>query len=300
MLPFTLRQLEYIVAVADTGHFGRAAARCGVSQPSLSAQVALVEESIAFTIFERNRSGTLVHRQAEAFVGAARNLVGRAVDLAQLAAGHDPLAGELRLGVIPTIAPYALPLLSPMFAEAFPKLRIIWTEERTPTLVTLIEQGSLDGGLLAIEAELGSLDALVIGVDPFLLAVPKGHPLADRETIDSVAVLEDLPVLVLDDGHCLRDQTLAACGRRAPEGQAATYRSTSLATLIELVAQDAGVTLLPRLALRHGPAHPRTKAIPFAGEAPSRTLGFVTRSASPTLGTLRALVPITRRALLDV
>ncbi len=297
MLPFTLRQLEYIVAVADHGHFGRAAAACGVSQPSLSTQLAQVEEAVGLQLFERGRGGARATRRGEPFIAAARALLGRAADLVSLARASDPFTGELRLGAIPTIAPFALPQLSEAIRAAYPELRVVWTEDRTPDLVALTDAGLLDGALLALEADLDSLDALPIGDDPFVLAVDHGHALAGEVTIPGPEALADLPVLVLDDGHCLRDQTLAACGRAAPDNAAARYRATSLTTLIELVAAGLGVTLLPSLALSPDGTHPRLATVPFSARIPGRTLCFVTRPGSPVLGVLRALVPIARDAL---
>jgi LysR family hydrogen peroxide-inducible transcriptional activator len=297
VLPFTLRQLEYIVAVADHGHFGRAAAACGVSQPSLSTQLAQVEEAIGLQLFERGRSGAKATRRGEPFIAAARALLGRASDLVSLARASDPFSGELRLGAIPTIAPFALPALSEAVKRAYPSLRIVWTEDQTPDLVALTDAGLLDGALLAVEAELGGLDVLPIGDDPFVLAVQREHPLARGRSIPGPEALADLPLLVLDDGHCLRDQTLAACGRAAPDSAAARYRATSLTTLIELVAAGLGVTLLPSLALAPDGSHPRLATVPFSERIPGRTLGFATRPGSPVLGVLRALIPIARAAL---
>ena len=297
MHPFTLRQLEYIVAVADTGNFGRAATQCAVSQPSLSAQIAQVEDLLGLKLFERGRHGARVDRRAEAFIAAARILLGRADDLVRLAAGVDPFAGDLRLGVIPTIAPFALPAVSAALAEKWPKLRPIWTEERTPRLVAMVESGQLDAALLAVEADLGTLDTIALAKDPFLLAVAKDHPLAKKKSIPGVEALAGLPLLVLEDGHCLRDQTLAACGRAAPDEATAAFRATSLATLVELVVGGVGATLLPALALRDAGRHPRLATVPFAAHAPARTLGLAVRPGAPIGETLKTLAPTFRDAL---
>ncbi len=286
MLPFTLRQLEYLVAVADEAHFGRAAERCGVSQPSLSAQVTLVESLLGRTLFERTRRGTRVARTAEPFIDAARRLLREAEGVARLGRGQGAFEGEVRLGVIPTVAPWVLPLVSSPVRARWPALSLVWTEDQTARLVGRVEDGSLDGAFLALEADLGELVATAALREPFVVAVGTGHPLAADVAVADVASLGDDALLVLAEGHCLGDQVLAACGR---PGRRDAWRATSLTTLLELVAAGHGVTLLPALASTSASRHPGLRVLPFGQTPPSRTLGFVCREGSPFVETLAGL-----------
>src|ERR1051325_5926629 len=176
---FTLRQLQYVVAVADTMSFRRAAERCSVSQPSLSAQVAEMEAAIAVRLFERDRRGVLVTAAGQELITRARRVLVEADDLKESANRFvDPLAGTLRIGVIPTIAPYLLPTIVPALRKTYPNLTLIWIEDKTDALVRSINHGQLDSALLALEANIGDLEHVAISVDPFVLATPKDHPLS--------------------------------------------------------------------------------------------------------------------------
>ncbi len=286
MLPFSLRQLTYVVAVADAGHFGRAAEHCGVSQPSLSAQVALVEDLLGRAIFERTRRGTRVVRTAEPFVAAARRLLADAEGLARLGRGQDPFTGEVRLGVIPTVAPWVLPAVSTPMRARWPALSPIWREDQTAHLVAQVDSGALDGAFLALEAGLADLEVTPVLREPFVVAVGTSHPLATAHAVPDVATLGDEALLVLAEGHCLGDQVLAACGR---PGARDAWRATSLVTLLELVAAGHGVTLLPALAAPAAARHPGLRVLPLADASPGRTLGFVTRLGSPFRATVAGL-----------
>src|SRR5882724_6047521 len=214
-LLFTLRQLQYAVAVADTLGFRRAAEACGVSQPSLSAQLGALEDALGARLFERDRRRVLLTAAGEALVARARRVLTDAEDLA--AAGRrlvDPLAGTLRIGVIPTISSYLLPDVVRALRREHARLSVRWTEDKTSALVRALDEGALD---VALVADLGSLAREPLGHDPFVLAAPRGHALARRVAPVTAEELVGAPLLLLDDGHCLRDQALAVCGGARPE-----------------------------------------------------------------------------------
>src|SRR5215475_9590457 len=203
---FTLRQLQYVVAVAELMSFRRAAERCNVSQPSLSAQVAEMESALGGPLFERDRRGVLVTPAGHELITRARRILVEADDLAEAANRFvDPLAGTLRIGVIPTIAPYLLPHIVPALRKAYTQLTFVWTEDKTNTLVRSINHGQLDSALLALEANLGDLEHVPIAADPFFLATPKDHPLSRPSSPVDRKRLRGERILLLDDGHCFRD-----------------------------------------------------------------------------------------------
>jgi LysR family hydrogen peroxide-inducible transcriptional activator len=286
--PATLRQLQYVVAVADTRSFRQAAALCAVSQPSLSAQIAQLEHTLGVTIFERTKRRVLVTRAGEDLLERARAVLREADDLTDAAARlADPFAGALRIGVIPTISPYLVPEIAPVLRSRHARLRILWREEKTPVLVERLHAGDLDGALVALEAELGEVAHETIGRDPFVLAVPLGHPLGVRTTPVPARDLAGASVLLLDDGHCFREQALAWCDRA--HATELDYRATSLPTLAQMVADGAGVTLLPALAV---PTETRRSALrirPFAAPVPGRTIALVWRRRTPLAPALRAV-----------
>jgi LysR family hydrogen peroxide-inducible transcriptional activator len=205
----------------------------------------------------------------------------------------DPLAGTLRIGVIPTISTYLLPDLVPALRREHPTLTVRWTEDKTPTLVGALADGTLDAALLALEAELGDLTREPIGRDPFLLAAPRGHALARRSSPVTADELAGARVLLLDDGHCLRDQALAVCGGAGTEELG--FRATSLSTLAQMVATGAGVTLLPALAVETESRRAPLVVRPLA-EPAFRTVGLVWRPTSPLAPALRALAATMRAA----
>jgi LysR family hydrogen peroxide-inducible transcriptional activator len=291
--PFTLRQLQYVLAVADLLSFRRAAEACHVSQPSLSAQIAQVEEALGVVLFERDRRRVLLTPAGALLVERMRRLVvdGHALTEAARRAG-DPLAATLRLGVIPTIAPYLLPAVSEPLRARFPALTALWTEEKTPVLVDRLANGTLDAAVVALEAELGDVEHAVIGVDPFVLATGVDHPLAACAGPASIEDLQPHPVLLLDEGHCLRSQALSFCARSDVEELA--FRATSLGTLVQMVAGGAGITLLPRLAVAAEASRARIVVRELADPAPYRTLVLVWRARSPLAPALTTLAEALR------
>ncbi|HSZ80729.1 MAG TPA: LysR substrate-binding domain-containing protein [Polyangia bacterium] len=293
--PFSLRQLQYAVAIADTLSFRRAAERCRVSQPSLSAQVGELEGALGVRLFERDRRRVLVTTAGHELVARARVVLREAEDLVEQARrAGDPLVGTLRLGVIPTISPYLLPRLTTAFRAGFPRLTALWTEDRTETLVRSLDAGALDAALLALEADIGDLEHESVGVDPFVLATPLKHALGARTTPVRAAELRDADVLLLDDGHCFRDQALSFCA--TAKAHELEFRATSLSTLAQMVAGGAGVTLLPSLAVPTEAKRAALRVRAFAAPAPKRTIAFVWRRRSPLGPALRALAATARKA----
>lgn len=291
---FTLRQLQYAIAVAETLSFRKAAERCHVSQPSLSAQIGELETAIGVALFERDRRHVLVTRAGQELIDRARRAVIEADDLAEAARRfRDPLAGLLTIGVIPTISPYLLPRLTPRFRAEYRNLQVHWIEDKTDVLVRSLSAGTIDAALLAQEAELGDVEQEVIARDPFVLVAPRDHPLADRATA-SAAALRDQPVLLLDEGHCFRAQALAVCA--TANARELEFRATSLPTLVQMVAGGAGVTLLPQLAVRTEVRRGRLRVRPFAKPAPYRTIVLIWRKRSPLGAALHRIAATIRSA----
>jgi LysR family hydrogen peroxide-inducible transcriptional activator len=284
-LPLTLRQLQYAVAIAETQSFSRAAERCAVSQPSLSAQIGELESSLGVRLFERGRRGVLV-------TAAGRELLARAsrvlIDVDDLvgAAAHllDPLVGTLRIGVIPTIGPYLLPDVTAPLKRAYPRLMIYWVEDKTDALVAALGRGELDAALLALEADLGGLEHALVAKDRFVLAMPQNHPLSRRTTRVSSDELRGQRVLLLDDGHCLRDQALSVCSSAAAEELG--FRATSLPTLVQMVRSGIGVTLLPELSLPIEVKRGELSIRRFKNPEPARTIVLAWRQRSPLANAL--------------
>lgn len=274
--PVTLRQLQYLVAVADRRSFRGAAEACHVAQPSLSAQVAQAEAALGVRAFERDRRRVVLTSAGAALVEQARALLVGADELVGVArALADPYAGTLRVGVIPTVGPYLLPEVAPALRGRFPRLRVLWSEDKTEALVARLQRAELDAVLLALDAKIGALPHVVLGRDPFLFAASPAHPLARHRRPLRPEELEGERVLLLDEGHCLRDQALALCARAG--AAESDYRATSLTTLVQMVASGDGVTLLPSLAAALENRRDSLRLRRFAPQAPGRTLVFAWR-----------------------
>ncbi|MEA2701201.1 MAG: LysR family transcriptional regulator, hydrogen peroxide-inducible s activator [Myxococcales bacterium] len=286
--PFSTRQLQYAVAVADARSFRRAAGLCGVSQPSLSAQLGLLEDALGVRLFERDRRRVLMTAAGAELVARARRVLVETDDLVNAARQlGDPLAGVLRLGVIPTISPYLLPEIVPALRREHPRLTVRWVEDKTETLVRALNAGELDAALLALEADLGDLQSDVIGRDPFVLAAPRRHPLARTRGPAKLADLRGAAVLLLDDGHCLRNQALALC--TSARSEELGFRATSLPTLAQMVSAGAGVTLLPRMAVATESRRSTMVIRPLSDASAYRTIALVWRPTSPLGPALRKL-----------
>ncbi len=291
----SLRQLQYAVAVGEEGGFRRAAERCHVSQPALSAQVAELEGALGVRLFERDRRRVLVTRAGEELLARARRVLAEAADLATAARrAADPLAGTVKVGVIPTVSPYLLPEMAPLLRNRAPRLVPHWSEERTATLLADLRAGRLDAALLAIVPGMDDLDREPVAEDPFVLAGPPGHPLLRPRHPAAARELRGEDVLLLEDGHCFRDQALQFCSSaRAREGE---FRATSLSTLAQMAAGGAGVTLLPSLALAVENRRGELAVRRFADPVPGRTLALAWRRQSPLAPALREIAAAARRA----
>jgi len=293
--PFSLRQLQYLVAVSESLSFRKAAEACRVSQPSLSAQLAQLEEALGVRVFERDRRRVIPTAAGKELIERARGLLLEADDLlgaAQLAG--DPLTGTLRIGVIPTIAPYLLPSATPALRSAYPQLTALWVEDKTENLVRSLDAGTLDAALLALVPEIGDVESEVVADDPFVLATRPDDPLGKKSGPAKASELRDASVLLLDDGHCFRDQALAFCSSaRAHELE---FRATSLPTLAQMVAGGAGVTILPELAVPTEAQRAGLRIRAFATPVPHRTLALVWRRRSPLAPALRKLASTIRKA----
>lgn len=275
-----LRDLRYLVALADERHFGKAAERCFVSQPTLSAQVRKLEDYLGVALLERQPRRLSLTPAGEKIVERARRLLQEAdaiVDLAR--ADRDPLAGTLKLALIPTVGPYLLPQVARRLKRALPRLRLLLYEYQTAPLLDRLRTGEIDMGILALPIALDGLEAAPLYDEPFTLAVPALHALAARERV-RVEDLEGETLLLLEDGHCLRDQALEVCSRVGTHEEQ-DYRATSLETLRQMVAAGHGVTLLPELAADAPVGSARGLRIkPFVRPAPARTIGAVWRKSS--------------------
>lgn len=291
----TLRQLQYAVAVAESLSFRKAAERCHVSQPPLSAQLAQMEQALGIRLFERDRRRVLVTPKGREVIERARRVLREIDDIVELGRGAaDPLAGSLQIGVIPTISPYLLPRLTPALRRAFPQLTIFWREDKSPVLARKLEDGVLDAALLALEADIGDVEHAVIGSDPFVLATPARHPLGAKQAPVELSELKEATVLLLDDGHCFRDQALAVCAHA--KAHELEFRATSLSTLAQMVAGGAGVTLLPELAVATESRLAKLSLRALTQPAPKRTIALVWRPRSPMGPSLRRLAATARDA----
>jgi LysR family hydrogen peroxide-inducible transcriptional activator len=283
---FSLRQLQYAVAVAESMSFRKAAERCHVSQPSLSAQLAQLEDALGVRLFERDRRRVLLTAAGKELVERARRVLIDVDDLVSSARHQsDPLVGQLNIGVIPTISPYLLPEVAPAIRAEFPRLTVLWTEDKTDVLVRSLDTGLLDAALLALEADIGDVEREVIARDEFVLAAPPGHRLAARKSPVALSELRGESLLLLDDGHCLREQALAFCS--SARVRELEFRATSLSTLVQMVAADAGITLLPRLAVATEARRAGLRLRPFASPVPHRTIALVWRRQAARVEALR-------------
>lgn len=285
------QQLRYLLALAELGHFGWAANACDVSQSTLSAGILALERQLDAAILDRGASKHVVFTAlGEQIVARARKALAALEAVAEAAsAAREPLSGPLRLGVIPTVGPFLLPRLMPVLRGAFPNLRLFVREDVTKALVDRLAANRLDLLLVALPCECGGAETLTLWRDEFVVALPKGHRLAARARVP-VAALAGERMLLLEDGHCLRDQALGVCGVAAEQEG---FAATSLHTLVQMVAGGLGVTLLPRLAVDAGvTAGADVELRPLSGGSAWRTLGLAWRPRSPRAGEYRTLAPL--------
>ncbi|MGA2343180.1 MAG: LysR substrate-binding domain-containing protein [Steroidobacteraceae bacterium] len=276
-----LKDLKYLVALADTGHFGRAAERTFVSQPTLSAQLKKLEEYLGVKLVERHPKNVQLTDVGREIVARARLMLREGEEIVALARHNaDPLAGKLKVALIPTIGPYLLPRVMQKIRKALPDLRLMLYEHQTEELLRRLKDGEFDLGIIALPAaEQEGLESRELYQEAFTVALPNGHALAQRSTI-KVADLKGQTLLLLDDGHCLRDQALEVCSR-VDVREAEDFRATSLETLRHMVVAGLGVTLMPELAVESPFGSQRGLTIrQFVKPAPARTVGAVWRKSS--------------------
>ena len=275
-----LRDLHYLVALADHAHFGRAATACFVSQPTLSTQIRKLEEELGVPLFERAPRKVMLTPAGRDIAERARRVIGEVEQMKEVARrSQDPEAGTVRLGMFPTLGPYLLPHVVPGIRARFPKLELLLVEEKSDVLLARLREGKLDAGLLALPLHDDQLHVEFLFEEPFLLAVPETHPLAKRDSL-ALKELADQRLLLLEDGHCLRDQALDVC-HMAGAGEMSGFQATSLETLRQMVAANVGVTLLPMLAIKPPVARSRNiHLLGFRDSRPSRQIAMVWRKSS--------------------
>lgn len=287
----TLQELRYLVALADKGHFARAAEACNVGQPTLSMQMKKLEDYLCVTLFERNKHRLQPTQIGDQVIERARAILSLVDEIRELASGtHDPMTGALRLGVIPTLGPYLIPHLLPAIHSDLHNLHLYLREDLTSNLLDRLRQGSLDALLLALPVRGDDIEVMELFREAFVVALPKGHGLAAQRQI-SQAALQGENMLLLEEGHCLRDQALAICGAAASD-QREELKATSLETLRQMVAAGVGCTLLPGLAALPGVGSINGGMVEirsFEPPEPVRTIGLVWRHGYPREATIRSL-----------
>jgi LysR family hydrogen peroxide-inducible transcriptional activator len=292
MSDIKLKDLRYLVAVADTGHFGQAAERCFISQPTLSAQLKKLEEYLGVQLIERQSRGATLTQAGAQIVARARLILSASDEVVTIAQTYrDPLSGRLRVAMIPTVGPYVLPQVAPAVHKQMPRLDLLLFEYQTAAILEKLQAGDIDVGVLALPVDHEGLATRRLYDEDFNVALPANHRLAKQATI-RLADLENESLLLLDEGHCLRDQALEVCGRISIH-ERQDFRATSLETLRQMVAAGAGVTLMPELASRGAYGNARGVAIrPLVRPTPHRQIGAVWRKSSARLAAIQAFCDI--------
>lgn len=293
-----LRDLRYLVAVAEHRHFGRAAEACFVSQPTLSTQIKKLEDELGVVLIERTNRQVMLTPVGERIVAQAQRVLREVNQMVHIAQAYqDPFGGEFRLGIIPTVAPYLLPkILGPMH-KAFPKLNTQLTEGQTVTITRMLRDGELDAVILALPLEEDNVEQVKLYTEPFYFAASRQHPKAGLKSV-RLADLEHEQVLLLEDGHCLRDQALAICAT-AHAVENTNFRATSIETLRQMVAANVGITLMPELAIaqKTGPV----RYLPFEGpRPPHRDIGLCWRTSSTREELLKELATLLAGTMQEV
>ncbi|AWV08089.1 DNA-binding transcriptional regulator OxyR [Marilutibacter maris] len=284
-----LRDLKYLVALAEHKHFGRAAAASFVSQPTLSTQIKKLEDELGVALVERAPRRVMLTPIGLEIAERARKVIAEVEQMSEIARrSQDPEAGSVRLGMFPTLGPYLLPHVVPHLRERFPRLELLLVEEKTDQILARLRDGRLDAGLLALPIHDEQLHVEPLFDEPFLLAVPRQHPMATRSRL-ALHDLDELHLLLLEEGHCLRDQALDVC-RMAGADERDGFRATSLETLRQMVASGVGITLLPVLAVQPPvPPSPDIRLLRFDSDPPHRRIAMVWRKSSAMGGFLGKL-----------
>lgn len=280
-----LKDLQYFVSVAEQKHFGKAAEYCHVSQPTLSMQLKKLEHEIDTLLFEREHKQVMLTAAGEALLPQAKSIIQSSEQFKITAkALKDPFGGEIRLGAIPTIAPYLFPKIVPNITKKLPNLTLLLEEHQTADLLDLLLSGRLDAGILALPIPHKHVVSLPLLKENFYLAAPIKHALA-KATHVKIQALDETPLLLLEEGHCLRDQTLNFCNMiRINERR--DFRATSLETLRQMVLSNAGLTIIPEMALDK---HPGIRYLPFIEPAPYREIVLICRDAYPRFDLIKSL-----------
>jgi LysR family hydrogen peroxide-inducible transcriptional activator len=292
-----LRDLRYLVAVAERRHFGRAAEACFVSQPTLSTQIKKLEDELGVILIERTHRQVMLTPVGERVVAQAQRVLREVNQMVHIAEEYkDPYGGDFRLGIIPTVAPYLLPKILTPIKKAFPQLKIQLTEAQTAVISRMVREGDLDAVVLALPAEEENLKQVKLYTEPFYFAASRNHPKSGQKFV-KLADLDNEQVLLLEDGHCLRDQALAICSsHNAVENT--NFRATSIETLRQMVAANVGITLMPELAItsRSGPV----RYLPFKDDNPHRDIGLCWRTSSTRNDLLTKLAAVLTRTMKQV
>ncbi|WP_395621456.1 DNA-binding transcriptional regulator OxyR [Dokdonella sp.] len=290
-----LRDLRYLVALAEHKHFGRAADSVFVSQPTLSTQIMKLEEELGVSLVERTPRKVLLTEVGQEIVKRAREVLTEIEQIREIARRTlDPESGSLRLGIFPTLGPYLLPHVVPRIRERYPRLELLLVEEKTEEILRQLREGRLDAAVLALPVHDAHLHVERLFDEPFVLAVPTDHPLAKRSSI-SLNQLEDQSLLLLEEGHCLREQALEVC-QLAGAAEKGGFRATSLETLRQMVAADVGITLLPMLAVKPPiPANENIHLVQFRTRPPSRHIAMIWRKSSAMHAFLREFAQLLRQ-----
>ena len=298
MLP-TIRQLQYLKLLAEHGAFGKAAEAAHVTQPTLSAGIQELERTLGAAVVDRARSGVILTAVGAAALSRANTILNEAEELVQAAKNaSQPLTGRFRLGVIPTIAPFLLPKALPLLKARFPKLRLYLREDLTQRLIAALKAGQLDAALIALPYDMAGLAHAHVSDDELLAAIPADHPLANQLAFPPSA-MEGEDLILLEDGHCLRDHVLSACGLKPPKatGDEEAFAATSLPTLVQMVGSGLGVTYLPAMAVEAGLTRAAHVAVrPLQADHPSREIVVAWRAGSSRAAEGRLLAETLREA----
>jgi LysR family hydrogen peroxide-inducible transcriptional activator len=287
-----LKDLKYLVALADTGHFGKAAQRTFVSQPTLSAQLKKLEEFLGVKLVERQPKNVQLTDVGKQILIRARRMLDEEDEIIALARSNtDPFAGKLRVALIPTIGPYLLPRVMQKIRKALPHLALMLYEYQTEALLQRLRDGEIDIGIMALPAPQDGLESRALYAEAFTVALPNNHPLLAKTTI-RIQDLKEQTLLLLEDGHCLRDQALEVCSRVGIR-EAEDFRATSLETLRQMVVAGLGITLLPELAVESPFGSQRGLNIrQFSKPAPTRSVGAVWRKSTTRAGAIAAVCDV--------
>ena len=295
-----LRDLRYLLALADHRHFGRAAEASHVSQPTLSTQIRKLEEELGVALVERAPRKVMLTEAGAAIAQRARHVIAEVEQMREIARrAHDPESGTLRLGLFPTLGPYLLPHVVGPLRARYPKLELLLVEEKTADLIARLREGRIDAAVLALPVDDEGLEHAVLFDEPFVLAVPEKHPLATprgrKRAALSLDTLQHEHLLLLEDGHCLREQALDVC-HLAGASEKDGFRATSLETLRQMVAAGVGMTLLPVLAVKPPvPPQPNLRLLPFVAPAPKRRIALFWRKSSARAAFLRGFADVLAR-----